>query len=90
LEGDIMSIFEAGMLICFGAAWPLSIHKSFKSKNNSGKSLFFLFVILTGYLSGIINKLFYNYDHIIFLYVLNFVMVFVDILLFYRNKYFVK
>lgn len=81
-----MSIFEAIMLICFGAAWPLSIYKSYTSKNNSGKSVYFLYIILIGYFSGIIHKLLYSYDLIIFLYILNFLMVLIDILLYYRNK----
>ncbi|MEN8905720.1 MAG: hypothetical protein ABF289_07170 [Clostridiales bacterium] len=81
-----MSIFEIIMLICFGAAWPFSIIKSYKAKNNSGKSLFFLFVILLGYLSGIMNKLLVDYDKVILLYILNFVMVFIDILIYLKNR----
>jgi len=37
-----MSIFEALMMIFFGLAWPFSIYKSYKSKSNNGKSLWFL------------------------------------------------
>ncbi len=81
-----MSIFEAIMLICFGAAWPLSIYKSYTSRSNSGKSLYFLYIILMGYFSGIIHKLVYSYDLVIFLYILNFLMVLTDIILYYRNK----
>ena len=81
-----MSVFEILMLVCFGAAWPLSIYKSCKSKKNSGKSVFFLFVILVGYMAGIFNKLVYHYDAVIFLYALNFLMVLADILLYFRNK----
>jgi len=32
-----MSVFEAIMLLCFGAAWPFSIYKSYKSKSIMGK-----------------------------------------------------
>lgn len=81
-----MSIFEAIMLICFGAAWPLSIYKSYTSRDNSGKSISFLYIILIGYIAGIIHKLFFNYDLIIYLYILNFLMVVADIILYYRNK----
>ena len=80
-----MSIFEAIMLICFGAAWPASIWKSYTSKDNSGKSILFLFIIFTGYLAGIIHKLFFYYDLVIILYIINAIMVFIDILLYYRN-----
>ncbi|AZO94440.1 hypothetical protein [Halocella sp. SP3-1] len=81
-----MSIFEAIMLLCFGAAWPLSIYKSYTSRDNSGKSISFLYIILIGYIAGIIHKLFYNYDLVIYLYILNFLMVVTDIMLYYRNK----
>lgn len=81
-----MSIFEMIMLICFGAAWPFSIYKSYTSKSTSGKSIFFLIVIMIGYVSGIINKLFYNYNWVIYLYILNLTMVFIDTMLYVRNS----
>ena len=81
-----MSIFEVLMLICFGAAWPFSIYKSFRSRQNSGKSILFLLVILVGYISGIIHKLLYSNDFVIILYILNGCMVSIDILLYLRNQ----
>ncbi len=81
-----LSIFEAVMLICFGAAWPLNIYKSVKSRKTGGKSLPFLFVINLGYISGIIHKVFFSFDLVIYLYILNFVMVSIDIALYFRNK----
>ncbi len=79
-------IFEAIMLICFGAAWPVSIWKSYKSGRNEGKSPAFLYIILLGYISGAIYKLFYNYNVIIVLFILNILMVSVDIGIYHRNK----
>jgi uncharacterized membrane protein YbjE (DUF340 family) len=81
-----MSIFEIIMLVCFGAAWPFSIYKSFHTRNNSGKSLQFLIIVLVGYLSGILHKLLFNFDIVIGLYALNFLMVFIDIMLYIRNR----
>jgi hypothetical protein len=81
-----MSIFEALMLICFGAAWPFSIYHSYKSRTNSGKSLAFLFVVLAGYVSGITHKMLHNLDAVLWLYVLNMLMVAADIVIYYRNK----
>ncbi|NSW89427.1 MAG: hypothetical protein HPY74_01895 [Firmicutes bacterium] len=81
-----MSIFESIMLICFGAAWPFSIYKSYKSRKNAGKSIVFLFVILTGYIAGILHKFIYSYDAVIFLYILNSIMVVTDVALYYRNR----
>ena len=81
-----MSPFEILMLVCFGAAWPFSIYKSWRSREVAGKSVLFLVVIFLGYVSGTIHKIFYNFDYVIVLYVLNGVMVFIDIMLYYRNR----
>lgn len=81
-----MSIFEVVMLLCFGAAWPFSIYKSYTSKSTNGKSLGFLIILILGYISGILNKLFYNYDVVLYLYILNAIMVSIDALLWLRNK----
>lgn len=81
-----MSIFEAIMLICFGAAWPFSIYKSYTSRSVEGKSAFFLVIVLCGYVAGILHKLFFQYDAVIYLYILNFIMVSTDFLLYLRNS----
>lgn len=81
-----MSPFEIVMLLCFGFAWPVSIAKSWRSKSTKGKSLGFLFVIEVGYIAGVIHKIFFNLDPVIVLYSLNFLMVFIDIVLFFRNR----
>lgn len=83
-----MSIFEIGMLLCFGLAWPFSIYRSYTSRQNTGKSLTFLFILLLGYILGIFHKIFYNFDSVIYLYLLNSVLVSIDIALFFRNKHF--
>ncbi|AEJ60858.1 hypothetical protein Spith_0578 [Spirochaeta thermophila DSM 6578] len=81
-----MSPFEALMLLCFGAAWPFSIHTSYVSRSTRGKSLLFLLVLLIGYTSGIIHKLFYARDPVLLLYILNWTMVGIDTLLYLRNR----
>ena len=81
-----MSVFEIGMLLCFGFAWPMSIYKSIKSKSIEGKSLVFMYVIVAGYIFGIIHKFIHNQDFVIALYMLNALMVSIDIMLYYRNK----
>lgn len=80
-----MSIFEVFMLICFGFAWPIAIYKSITSKSVKGKSLLFIYVILAGYIFGIVHKIIYSLDFVIILYVINFCMVFIDLMLYYRN-----
>jgi hypothetical protein len=81
-----VSVFEIIMLVCFGAAWPLSIYKSLRTREVAGKSLPFLVIILVGYAAGILHKIIYRYDLVIFLYALNALMVSVDIALYLRNR----
>lgn len=78
------------MLICFGMAWPFSIIKSFKSKSTNGKSIVFLIVLIIGYVAGIINKILYSNDIVLYLYILNLSMVSIDAILWFRNKKYEK
>jgi hypothetical protein len=80
-----LSIFESLMLICFGAAWPFSIYKSYTSKSVQGKSPYFLVILIVGYIFGILNKLVVRYDDVFYLYVLNLIMVSIDLALYFRN-----
>ena len=81
-----LSLFEILMLLCFGFAWPFSIVRSYKSRSTVGKSVIFLFIILVGYVSGIIHKIFYSFDIVIVFYIINFLMVLIDIIVYFRNK----
>ena len=72
------------MLICFGVSWPISIAKSVRTKVVSGKSPLFMAVLCFGYACGIIHKLLYSMDWIIVLYVLNMVLVVIDLTLYFR------
>lgn len=81
-----MSIFEAVMLLCFGSAWPFAIYTSYKARTAKGKSLFFLVVLLIGYFAGILHKVFFSFDYIIILYILNFCLIAVDTALYFRNR----
>jgi len=85
-----MSIFEIVMLVCFGASWPLAIYKTVKAKNPVGKSVPFLYLVLIGYISGCIHKIYFSFDKVLWLYALNAVMVLIDLILthyyIHRNK----
>ncbi|MDR1924498.1 MAG: hypothetical protein LBQ66_08985 [Planctomycetaceae bacterium] len=83
-----MSPFEIGMLVCFGISWPISILKLLRAKSSEGKSMTFAIVVVAGYFCGMFHKLFYNLDPVIFLYVLNTLMIMLDLLLTikYRQK----
>jgi hypothetical protein len=77
-----MSIFEGVMLICFGASWPISILKSIRVKDVTGKSPLFLVIVALGYVSGIIHKVLYSLDWIIILYIINLIMILTDLALY--------
>ena len=80
-------ILETLMIISFGISWPTSIHKSYTARSTKGKSLLFLFFIFLGYLFGIAAKLLTNNLNLAFwFYILNSVMVFTDICLYFRNR----
>ena len=79
-------ILEAAMVICFGISWPVAIAKSWKSKTTKGKSLVFMLFIWVGYICGIASKLIAgNLTYVFAFYILNIIMVSVDIGLYFRN-----
>lgn len=80
-----MSPFEIIMMVCFGAAWPFSIYKSATTRSVEGKSLIFLVIVFIGYMAGVLHKILYSYDRVIFLYILNAAMVGIDTALYIRN-----
>jgi hypothetical protein len=80
-----MSIFEAGMLLCFAASWPVNIFKSLKARTAKGKSGVFMFIIEAGYMCGIIHKVLVSRDPVLILYIANFIMVGIDITLYFIN-----
>ena len=85
--GQWGQLFEAIMVICFGISWPFSIYNSVKSKTAKGKSLVFLVCIFVGYICGIISKFVSkNITYVLFFYILNAIMVFIDLVLYFKNK----
>ena len=85
---------EIAMIVSFGASWPMNVLKSYRARTTKGKSLAFLYLILFGYVAGIASKFvneaymaaFAQKWYVLFFYVLNFVMVGTDLILYYRNK----
>jgi alkyl hydroperoxide reductase subunit AhpC len=86
-------ILEIVMIVSFGASWPMNVMKSWKARTTKGKSVAFLLLILFGYVAGITSKLvneaymaaFADKWYVLFFYCLNFVMVFTDLLIYFRN-----
>ena len=81
-----MGIFEFLMLFCFGFSWPFSIHKSIRSRSTKGKSLLFMILVELGYVFGIIHKALYSYNWVIWMYLVLFCLVAVDLILYWRNR----
>lgn len=82
-----MSIFEIGMLVAFGFSWPISISKALRTKKVAGKSPLFMIIIMLGYVSGILHKIFNTPDDfVLWLYVLNLLMVGFDLFLYLRYR----
>ena len=87
-------ILEVIMIVSFGASWPMNVMKSWKARTTKGKSLAFLCLILFGYVAGITGKFlneaymaaFAEKWYVLFFYVLNFIMVSADLILYFRNK----
>ena len=74
------------MVLCFGISWPVPIVKALKSRSTKGKSLVFMLFIWVGYVCGIASKLIAgNLTYVFVFYVLNIIMVTVDICLYFRN-----
>ena len=86
-------LLEILMIVSFGASWPLNVIKSYKARTTKGKSLAFLLLIFFGYVAGITSKLvnadymanFASKWYVLFFYVLNFIMVGADIIMYARN-----
>lgn len=86
-------LFEIIMIVSFGASWPMNVYKSFKARTTKGKSLGFLCLIFFGYIAGIISKLLNEAYmasitskwYVVFFYVLNLIMVGIDLCLYIRN-----
>ena len=85
---------EAMTIFCFGLSWPISIRKSLVSRTAKGKSLFFEIVLLIGYACGIARKVIQTVEGSsgflfylsFFFYVLNFIEISIDVMLYFRNK----
>lgn len=81
-----MSIFEIIMLVCFGASWPFSIFRQWRTKTSAGKSVIFLWLVFIGYVAGIAHKILHSRDLVMILYAANLGMVLTDLLLCYHYR----
>lgn len=75
------------MVLCFGMSWPVSVYKSYISRTTKGKSLFFECFIFTGYIFGIMGKVLNgSMNYVVLFYMINLLIVGIDICLYFRNR----
>ena len=80
------AIFETVMLVCFGFSWPISVVNNYRSRTAKGMSPFFILLIMSGYLAGITAKILSgNYSFVLAVYILNLVLVSLNLLIYFRN-----
>ena len=87
-------ILEIIMIVSFGVSWPMNVMKSYKARTAKGKSLAFLLLILFGYVAGITSKFvndaymasFAQKWYVLVFYIINFVMVSIDLGMYIRNR----
>ena len=84
---EFYELMEVCMIVSFGCSWPVNVIKSYKVRTTKGKSLAFLLLIFVGYICGIIGKVMSPACkwYVLFFYILNCMMVGVDLLLYARN-----
>lgn len=94
MKGDekmnVAQFCEIAMLLLFFVSWPTNIYKSVKSRTAKGRSVYFEILILIGYIAGAIGKIWIysstgDLAYSTIFYILNAVMVSVDIGLYVRN-----
>ncbi len=84
-------IFELFMIICFGFSWPLNIIKAWKARTAKGSSIPFYYLIFFGYVFGIVSKTIKLLNgvstpaYVWFFYILNTILTFSGIIVWYRN-----
>ncbi len=80
-------ILEAIMLICFGCSWPVSVVKNIKARTAKSMSLPFILLIITGYVAGIMAKIYsHTINYVFIIYLLNLAVVSINVVIYFINK----
>ena len=81
------NILEAAMLVCFGLSWPINVMKNIKSRTAKNMSLRFTFLIIMGYVAGILAKLsMHKVNYVLAVYIINLMIVSVNVVVYFVNK----
>lgn len=86
-------ILEIIMVVSFGISWPANVMKAYRSRTAKGMSPMFLSLIFFGYIAGIASKFtnesymaaFASKWYVLVFYILNLIMVGINICLYIRN-----
>ena len=80
------AIFETVMLVCFGLSWPINVVKAYKTKTTKGTSLPFIFLIIAGYVAGIVAKIITGQmNYVLIVYAINLLIVMMNVVVYVRN-----
>ena len=80
------AIFETVMLVCFGLSWPINVVKAYKTQTTKGTSLPFIFLIIAGYVAGIVAKIITGQmNYVLIVYVINLLIVMMNVVVYARN-----
>lgn len=80
-------ILETIMLIAFGLSWPINVYKNFKARTAKSMSLWFIVLIIFGYLAGIAAKVIsHRVNYVLAVYLLNLVMVSANLIIYFINR----
>lgn len=89
-ETDLTSIgyiLEALMLLGFAAAWPFNIARAWKARTAIGVSMQFYVIIEAAYICGMLSKFAKDdVNYVLGFYILDFALVFIAILIYFRNR----
>lgn len=80
-------LLETVMLICFGFSWPINVVKNTRAKTAKSMSFPFIMLVIVGYVAGIAAKLItHRINYVLVVYIINLIMVSVNILVYARNR----
>lgn len=80
------AIFETVMLVCFGLSWPINVVKAYKTQTTKGTSLPFIFLIIAGYVAGIVAKIIIGQmNYVLIVYAINLLIVMMNVVVYARN-----
>ena len=77
---------ETVMMVCFGCSWPLNVIKAYRARTAKSTSLPFILLIISGYIAGIFAKVLSGQiTYVLIAYVVNLLMVFTHLIVYFRN-----